>query len=242
MHELDFKDRRVLITGGTNGMGNAMAHAFRARGAAVTVTGTRPADSYDTNLQGLDVRQLDAGEPEQVARLVESIERLDILINNGGMVLYRGQEFGLEGFQRVLDVNLTGVMGLCTGFRPKLAARKGCIINVSSLAAFSAVRGNPAYGASKAGLVSLTKSLAVAWARDGIRVNGIAPGFVKTNITQVSQDNDQISDAIVQKTPIGRWGEPEDMVGPALFLASSQLSGFMTGQTLTADGGYSLQV
>ena len=95
---------------------------------------------------------------------------------------------------------------------------------------------------AKAGLVSLTKTLAVAWARDGIRVNGIAPGFVKTNITQVSQDSDQISDAIVQKTPVGRWGEPEDMVGPALFLASPQLSGFMTGQTLTADGGYSLQV
>ncbi len=242
MSELDFKGRRVLITGGTNGMGNAMAHAFRKRGAAVTVTGTKLAEAYDTDLQGLDVRQFDAGDPAQVARLVESIEQLDVLINNGGMVLYRGKEFEAEGFQRVLDVNLTGVMGLCTGFRPKLAARKGCIINVSSLAAFSAVRGNPAYGASKAGLVSLTKTLAVAYAREGIRVNGIAPGFVKTNITQVSQDNDQISDAIVQKTPVGRWGEPEDMVGPALFLASPQLAGFMTGQTLVADGGYSLQV
>lgn len=242
MNELDFKGRRVLITGGTNGMGNAMAHAFRERGAAVTVTGTRPAESYDSNLQGLDVRQLDAGDAGQVERLVASIERLDILINNGGMVLYKGAEFEPAGFQRVLDVNLTGVMNLCTGFRPKLAARQGSIINVSSLAAFSAVRGNPAYGASKAALVNLTKTLAVVYARDGIRVNGLAPGFVQTNITQVSQDNDQISEAIVQKTPMRRWGQPEDMVGPVLFLASSQLAGFMTGQTLLADGGYSLQV
>ena len=242
MMQFDFTGRRVLITGGTNGMGNAMAHAFRELGAAVTVTGTKPREAYDTDLHGLDVRQFDAGDPDQVERLIDSIEALDVLVNNGAMVLYRGQEFEMEGFRRVMEVNLNAVMRLCNGFRPKLAKRRGSIINVASLAAYGAVRGNPAYGASKAGVVSLTKTLAVAFAKDGIRVNGLAPGYVKTNITEVSHTNEQISDAIVQKTPMRRWGEPHDMAGPVLFLASNDIAGFVTGQTLTADGGYALQV
>lgn len=240
--QFDFTGRRVLITGGTNGMGNAMAHAFRDLGAAVMVTGTKPREAYDSDLHGLDVRQFDAGDPDQVERLVESIEALDVLINNGAMVLYRGQEFEMEGFRRVMEVNLNAVMRLCTGFRPKLAKRRGSIVNVASLAAYGAVRGNPAYGASKAGVVSLTKTLAVAFAKDNIRVNGLAPGYVRTNITEVSHTNDQISDAIVKGTPMRRWGEPVDMVGPTLFLASNDVAGFVTGQTITADGGYALQI
>ncbi|WP_417515860.1 SDR family NAD(P)-dependent oxidoreductase [Minwuia sp.] len=242
MTQFDFTGRRVLITGGTNGMGNAMAHGFRRLGAAVTVTGTKPRDAYDSDLHGLDVRQFDAGDPDQVERLIDSIEALDVLINNGAMVLYRGQEFEMESFRRVMEVNLNAVMRLCTGFRPKLAKRRGAIVNIASLAAFGAVRGNPAYGASKAGVVNLTKTLAVAFAKDGIRVNGLAPGYVKTNITEVSHTNDAISDAIVKQTPMRRWGEPEDMVGPVLFLASNDIAGFVTGQTITADGGYALQV
>ncbi|WP_416899100.1 MAG: SDR family NAD(P)-dependent oxidoreductase [Minwuia sp.] len=242
MKQFDFTGRRVLITGGTNGMGNAMARAFRELGAAVTVTGTKPREAYDTDLHGLDVRQFDAGDPDQVDRLIGSIDALDVLINNGAMVLYRGQEFEMEGFRRVMEVNINAVMQLCTGFRPKLAKRRGAIVNVASLAAFGAVRGNPAYGASKAAVVNLTKTLAVAFAKDQIRVNGLAPGYVKTNITEVSHTNEQISDAIVQKTPMRRWGEPEDMVGPVLFLASNDIAGFVTGQTLAADGGYSLQI
>lgn len=240
--QFDFTGRRVLITGGTNGMGNAMAHGFRKLGAAVTVTGTKPREAYDSDLHGLDVRQFDAGDPDQVDRLIDSIEALDVLINNGAMVLYRGQEFDMEGFRRVMEVNLNAVMRLCNGFRPKLAKRRGSIVNVASLAAYGAVRGNPAYGASKAGVVSLTKTLAVAFAKDSIRVNGLAPGYVKTNITEVSHTNDHISDAIVQRTPMRRWGEPVDMVGPVLFLASNDIAGFVTGQTITADGGYALQI
>lgn len=240
--QFDFTGRRVLITGGTNGMGNAMAHGFRKLGAAVTVTGTKPRDAYDSDLHGLDVRQFDAGDPDQVERLIDSIEALDVLINNGAMVLYRGQEFDMEGFRRVMEVNLNAVMRLCNGFRPKLAKQRGCIVNVASLAAYGAVRGNPAYGASKAGVVSLTKTLAVAFAKDNIRVNGLAPGYVKTNITEVSHTNDAISDAIVQGTPMRRWGEPVDMVGPTLFLASNDVAGFVTGQTIMADGGYALQI
>lgn len=242
MHQFDFTGRRVLITGGTNGMGNAMAHAFRKLGAAVTVTGTRPREAYDSDLYGLDVRQFDAGDPDQVEHLIGSIEALDVLINNGALVLYRGQEFEMEGFRRVMEVNLNAVMRLCTGFRPKLAKRRGAIVNVASLAGYGAVRGNPAYGASKAGVISLTKTLAVAFAKDNIRVNGLAPGYVKTNITEVSHTNEKISDAIVQKTPAARWGEPDDMVGPVLFLASNDIAGFVTGHTVVADGGYSLQI
>ena len=241
MISLDFSGKAVLITGGSSGIGNGIARAFRDAGASVTITGTRPAEDYDSDLSGMDYRQVDVADDDAMRVLAEGVPALDVLVNNAGMVAYRGAEFEMDTFRRVLDVNLNGLMHGCTLFRAKLAATKGGIINIASLASFRATRGNPAYGASKGAVAQLTKSLAVAFARDGIRVNGIAPGYVETKITQVSKQNKAIDDAIVKATPLGRWATAEDMAGAALFLASD-LAGFITGQTLIVDGGYSLGV
>jgi len=138
-----------------------------------------------------------------------------------------------------VDVNLNGVMHACVLFHDKLLATKGNIVNIASVASFRPTRGNPAYSASKGGLALLTKSLADAWGPEGIRVNGLAPGFVATKITAVSYDNPEINEGIINTTPLRRWGTPEEMGQVALFLASDMAS-FMTGHTIPVDGGQSL--
>lgn len=238
---LDFAGRAVLVTGGTSGIGNAIARAFRDRGAAVAVTGRRAAANYDADLADMRFHQLDVTDEGAMTALAETTEALDVLVNSAAMVAYRGEEFNLATFRRVVDVNLNALMHGATLYRERLAERQGCIINIASLASFSATRGNPAYGASKAGVSQLTKSLAVAYARDRIRVNAIAPGWVATRMTAVSHENEKISAEIVKRTPLGRWASGEDMAGAALFLASP-LAGFVTGQTLVVDGGYSLAI
>lgn len=237
---LDFTGKAVLVTGGSSGIGNAIACSFRDAGADVVATGTRPRDAYDTDLDRIDYRQVDAGSDEALTALAAGIERLDVLVNNAGTVVYRRKEFETATFRQVVDVNLTSVLTLSTLLRPKLAVGGGSIVNMSSLTAFFGARGNPAYGASKAAIVELTKSLALAWARDGIRVNAIAPGWIRTKMTEVSQQG-AVNDAILQRTPLGRWGDPEDIAGVTLFLASP-LARYVTGETIVVDGGFSAAI
>lgn len=235
---LDFSAKRVLVTGGSNGIGNGIARAFREAGAEVAITGTRTAGDYDSDIDGMDYFQVDLGDEAAVRDLAQAAGQLDVLVNNAGMVVYRRREFETETFRQVMDVNLTATMTLSNLLKPGLAATGGAIVNITSLTAFFASSGNPAYGASKAGMVQLTKTLAVAWAKDGVRVNAIAPGWIETKMTQVSRDKAEINDAILQRTPMGRWGQPEDIAGVALFLASP-LAAYTTGQTITVDGGFS---
>lgn len=235
---LDFSAKRVLVTGGSNGIGNGIARAFREAGAKVAITGTRPAGDYESDVDGMEYFQVDLGEEAAVKDLAQAAGQLDVLVNNAGMVVYRRREFETETFRKVMDVNLTATMTLSNLLKPGLAATSGAIVNITSLTAFFASSGNPAYGASKAGMVQLTKTLAVAWAKDGIRVNAIAPGWIETKMTQVSRDKAEINDAILERTPMGRWGQPEDIAGVALFLASP-LAAYTTGQTITVDGGFS---
>ena len=241
MVRFDFTGKTILVTGASNGIGNAIACAFRDAGAAVHGTGTRPRDAYDSDLDGIVYHQADAASDAQLLALADAIPALDVLVNNAGMVLYRRQEYETENFRRVLDVNLTAMMTLSGALRPKLAVNPGAsIVNLTSLTAYFGSRGNPAYGASKAAIIQLTKTLAVAWARDGIRVNAIAPGFIATKMTEVSQSG-AVNDGILQRTPLGRWGTPEDIAGAALFLASPA-AGFITGETLNIDGGFSCNI
>ena len=141
-------------------------------------------------------------------------------------------------FARVVDVNLTGTMRMSVACRAALANAKGSIVNIASMHAIFGAPLSPAYAASKAGVVQLTKSLAVAWAEDGIRVNAIAPGWIETPMTVPARSDAARNRAILDRTPLGRWGTPDDIVGPALFLASDAAS-FITGAVLVVDGGYS---
>lgn len=241
---LDFTGQRVLVIGGSSGIGNGIAHGFRQRGAWVTVTGTRLdcgdyLEAEDSDFTGLDYRQLDLTDRDAADRLAADFGPLDVLVLCQGTVRYGRQEFTREGWDQVIDINLNSVMDAARAFHPALAAAKGALIIVSSVAAFKSTIGTPAYAASKAGAASLTKTLGEAWARDGIRVNGIAPGLVPTKLTAVTTEHPDRLAASLRKIPLGRMGTPEDMAGAALFLASP-LSAYITGQTLVVDGGLTL--
>jgi 3-oxoacyl-[acyl-carrier protein] reductase len=241
MQELDFSGKTVLVIGGSSGIGNGIAQNFLSRGAEVHVWGTRAtaedyADSTDSNLQGLHYAQVDVGDADQIERAPIAFERLDVLVQAQGTVLYDRQEFQVEGFRKVLDVNLTSLMVCAQKFHPLLKAAQGALIIVSSAAAFHSTRGNPAYNASKTGAFGLTRTLGEAWARDGIRVNGIAPGLVETKLTRITTGNPQRLEGALRTIPLGRLGTPQDMANVALFLASP-LASYMLGQTLLVDGG-----
>ena len=240
---LDFTGKRVLIVGGSSGIGNGMAQAFRSRGAEVHVWGTRAsaddyADEDGSDLTGLTYTQVAVDDRAQI-EAAPGFDSLDVLICCQGAVQYRRAEFEAEGWDQVLTVNLTSIMDCARKFRAALAEAKGTLIAVSSTAGFHATIGNPAYGASKAGAVALVRNLAAAYAAEGIRVNGIAPGFVATKMTKVTTDNPKRLEGALAKIPLGRMGEPSEMAGAALFLASP-LSSYVLGQTLIVDGGLTL--
>lgn len=241
MADLDFSRRTVLVVGGSSGIGNGIAQAFRARGADVHVTGTRAAAADyagedGSDLSGLAYARLDLSDPDSAKAFDPAISRLDVLVLSQGAVLYRRGEYAMDGFRQVMEINLMSVMACAMRFHPLLRDASGSLIIVSSTAGFHATRGNPAYNASKTGAVGLTRTLAQAWAGDGIRVNGIAPGLVDTKLTKVTTENPARLEATLASIPLHRLGTPGDMAGAALFLASP-LASYIIGQTLIVDGG-----
>ncbi|MCP3385808.1 MULTISPECIES: SDR family NAD(P)-dependent oxidoreductase [unclassified Bradyrhizobium] len=240
-NELDFSGKQVLVVGGSSGIGNGIAQAFRARGADVAVCGTRArATEYSveegSDLSGLAYAQLDVSNPSAIEAFKPSFDKLDILVLAQGAVIYRRGEFEMAGFRKVVEVNLMSLMACATRFHSMLRDSKGALIMVSSTAAYHSTMGNPAYNASKTGAVGLTRTLGEAWAEDGIRVNGIAPGLVDTKMTKVTTDNPKRLEGALLRIPLRRLGTPADMAGAALFLASP-LSSYIIGQTLVVDGG-----
>lgn len=241
---LDFSGKRVLVVGGSSGIGNGVAQGFRERGGRVHVWGTRYsaadyAGDEGSDLTGLGYTQVDVGSSEAIAAAPAPFDGLDILVQSQGAVLYRRQEFEPEGFGKVVAVNLASVMQISMRFHDALAAAKGSIVIVSSVGAFRSTIGNPAYAASKAGAVSLVRTLGLAWAAEGIRVNGIAPSLVDTKMTKVTMDSPERRERALEKIPMRRFGTVEEMAGVALFLASP-LASYMCGQTLIVDGGLTL--
>lgn len=241
---LDFSGKRVLVIGGSSGIGNGIAQGFRAVGAELIVTGTRPdegdyLEAEDSDFRGLHYRRLDVADRDAAAALAREIGALDVLVQSQGIVKYKRAEFDRDGWDAVVDVNLNSVMDAARAFHRGLAERRGSMIVISSVAAFKSTIGTPAYAASKAGAASLTRTLGEAWARDGVRVNGIAPGLVPTKITAVTTDHPERLEGALAAIPMGRMGTPEDMAGAALFLASP-LASYVTGQTLIVDGGLTL--
>jgi NAD(P)-dependent dehydrogenase (short-subunit alcohol dehydrogenase family) len=158
---------------------------------------------------------------------------------NAAGVIRRGEEFDLEVFGQVVDVNLTGAMRTASAALPALAAAGGSIINIASMLTFFGGGRVPAYAASKGGVGQLTKSLAIAWAPRGVRVNAIAPGWISTDLTRELEDDRGRSEAILARTPLGRWGRPEDLTGAVAFLASPAAA-YVTGVILPVDGGYAI--
>ena len=241
MDELDFRGKQVLVVGGSSGIGNGIAQAFRGHGAEVAVCGTRgSAADYSaedgSHLEGLDYAKLDVGDAQAIESFRPSFDRLDVLVLAQGAVLYRRGEFEMPGFRKVIEINLISLMACATKFHPMLKAAKGSLIIVSSTAAYHSTMGNPAYNASKTGAVGLTRTLGEAWAEDGIRVNGIAPGLVDTKMTKVTTANPKRLEGALERIPLKRLGTPADMAGAALFLASP-LSSYIVGQTIVVDGG-----
>ena len=241
MGAFDFTGKTVLVTGGSTGIGNAAARMFRAAGARVIVTGTRVnAAEYagsDGDLAGLEYHRLDQGDRDAVAAFDPGVARLDALVIAGAKVAYRRQEFETDIFADVLATNLIGPMQLATKFRTMLAGQ-GSITFIGSVASFRGTIGQPAYSASKGGLLTLTRTLAQAFARDGIRVNLVAPGLVRSKMTAVTwQDPDRLA-ATERQVPLARIGEPDDIAGAIVFL-SSPLASYITGTSLVIDGGLS---
>ena len=241
MNELDFSGRQVLVVGGSSGIGNGIAQAFRAKGARVAVCGTRAsAAEYSpgegSHLDGLGYFQLDVSDSKRIETFRPPFEALDVLVLAQGAVIYRRGEFEMDGFRKVLEVNLMSLMACAGRFHEMLKSSRGTLIIVSSTAAYHSTKGNPAYNASKSGAVGLTRTLGQAWAEHGIRVNGIAPGLVDTKMTKVTTASPKRLEGALERIPLKRLGTPADMAGAALFLASP-LASYIAGHTLVVDGG-----
>ena len=229
--------KQALITGGARGIGWGVAEAMLAAGYAVTVTGLTVEEvGAVPHHDRVTAVQLDVTDDGDVAACFGKLTRLDALVNSAGMVLRDGKEFTIQGFQKVIDVNLTGTMRCCMAAKPLLEKQQGAIINTASIWSFFGGGLTPAYTASKGGVAQLTKALAVAWA-PAIRVNAIAPGWIETELTKAAQADAARSEAIVSRTPFGRWGKPDDIGGAAVFLCS-EAAAFITGTILPVDGGY----
>jgi NAD(P)-dependent dehydrogenase (short-subunit alcohol dehydrogenase family) len=242
----DYAGTQVLVTGGSSGIGFGIAAAFATAGAQVTITGTRPtAGDYDRDLSAFAYRRCRLQEADSVAALAHGLARLDVLVNNAGFTLPGGRsEYEPGVFEDVVAANLVAPFRLSVACKPLLAASAiaggGSIVNLGSIASFLGLANNPGYGAAKAGVVQMTKTLAVAWAREGVRVNAVAPGIVHSNMTAPMMDLPDVTEPILERTPMRRFGTPDDVAPAVLFLASPAAR-YITGHTLMIDGGRSIQ-
>jgi len=242
----DYRGARVLVTGGTSGIGAAIAAAYREAGAEVTITGTRAAAAdYDEDLSGYRYLQLDVEDAAQVGKVAAAQQQLDVLVNNAGLALpsLGLDEYEPDVFARAVNMHLVAAYRMAKGCQSALSASKlaggASIIGIASMSSYFGIGIVPGYGAAKTGLLGLTRALAVEWGSKNIRVNAVAVGLCESRMTAGTLSNPQYYQPTLQRTPLGRVGAPADVVGAVLFLTSAQAS-WITGQTLPIDGGFTV--
>jgi NAD(P)-dependent dehydrogenase (short-subunit alcohol dehydrogenase family) len=240
----DYHGSHVLVTGGTAGIGAGIAAAYREAGAEVSITGTRKsAADYAEDLSGYRYLQLNLTDNAQIEAVAAALPRLDILINNAGANFMLQNEYKPEVFEKGLQVNLASPYRMAYACHAKLAASRfpagASLIGIASLTSFFGLEVVPAYGAAKAGLVQLVKTLGIAWAKENIRVNAVAAGITESRMTAQMLKVPAMMAPVLERTPMKRVGKPHDVAGAVLFLTSGA-AGYITGQTLLVDGGYSV--
>ncbi|PKP91002.1 MAG: 2-deoxy-D-gluconate 3-dehydrogenase [Alphaproteobacteria bacterium HGW-Alphaproteobacteria-16] len=237
---MNFTGKRAVVTGGVGGIGGAISQALRAAGAEVIATGYNQAEvdarATHPDLAGVSLAALDVGDDTAVRAFAATTGVIDFLVNCAGTTARGPEAFEEAAFEHVIDVNLTGTMRCCRAFREALAARGGTIVNIASVMSYTGSGTAPGYAASKGGVALLTKSLAIAWAEQGIRVNAVAPGWIVTPLTD-AQIDPSLRERVIARTPMRRWGEPRFIADAVEFLCSDKAS-FITGVILPVDGGY----
>lgn len=231
-----FAGKTALITGGTTGIGAGIAATLAQLGAKVIAAGVQSQSHQLPAETAIAVQELDVRDNAAIMSVINELPQLDLLVNCAG-IISREKEHQVDVFENVIDINLTGTLRCCAAAREKLAQSRGCIVNTASMLSFFGGGLVPAYSASKGGIMQLTKSLAIAYAAEGIRVNAVAPGWIATSLTQALQDDPLRAEPILSRTPLKRWGTPADVAKAVVFLCSPAAS-FITGTILPVDGGY----
>jgi NAD(P)-dependent dehydrogenase (short-subunit alcohol dehydrogenase family) len=242
----DYRGAHVLVTGGTSGIGGAIARAYATAGADVTITGTRAlASDYDTNLRDFRYLSLDVRDNDAIDAVASALDGLDILVNNAGANSPGGRsEYEPDVFEESVRINLTSAYRMAHACKRHLVASRlaggASVIGIASMTSFFGNEWVPGYGAAKAGIAQLTKTLAIAWAGDRIRVNAVAAGLIATQMTKAMLADAGLTATFLGRTPLARVGTPRDIAGAVLFLTSAAAE-YITGQTLPVDGGFSIR-